>query len=660
VVDLNRWGNIDMVMNEGVIQPVVRLDGAIELYRVSPTEEHEQASREAHDHAIKGLDEWRLLVAGEPTLTALAATISRDLESFEAQLQRLTAIARQRQDLLSQFEAVETGLAGKLDDAMETIVDPAKKQAEAADDLPGLAAWSDIDMVMNEAVIANTLKLQAGFDTYFFSGEEPDFQSLQRQYQTLHAGLADWNGMLRNHPGMAAVSRDAAALIGAFDGLITSLRENQQQSQKTARITEELARGILGHLHDAMEGIIDPAKEQAMARAEANKARIIQLLLIAIAVSLAAAGGFGLALARSISLPLKKTVVMLDEMERGHVANRLNLGRRGDEIGQMAATMDRFADSLQQEIIEALTRLAKGDLTFEAHPRDQQDLLRGALSKLGADLNRTFDQIQTVAAQLDSGSDQVSDTSQSLSQGATESAAALEQITASMNQISAQTGQSAAGANEAHALSGRVMEAAAKGTEEMQRMVEAMSDINHASQNISKIIKTIDEIAFQTNLLALNAAVEAARAGQHGKGFAVVAEEVRNLAARSSRAAQETTSLIESSVAKAANGHQIAERTATALDEIVAGVAKFNGLVGEIATAAQEQVLAIGQINQGLSQIDQATQNNTANAEESAAAEELSSQASELRQLLAQFKLREELVKPPRMVRIEPPARDFS
>jgi methyl-accepting chemotaxis protein len=345
-------------------------------------------------------------------------------------------------------------------------------------------------------------------------------------------------------------------------------------------------------------------------------------------------------LARSITKPLKSAVAMIQQMAKGRLGTRLNL-KRNDEIGIMARTMDAFADDLEHKVVANLQKLANGDLTFQISPYDNQDKIRGALNKLNLDLNHIMNDIQTAGEQIASGSTQISDSSQSLSQGATEQASSLEEISSSMTEMGSQTQQNAENATQANQLSAQARDAAKKGNEQMKEMMTAMDEINESGQNISKIIKVIDEIAFQTNLLALNAAVEAARAGQHGKGFAVVAEEVRNLAARSAQAARETADLIEGSVQKAENGVGIAQRTAEALSEIVDGITKTTDLVGEIAAASNEQSQGIGQISQGLNQIESVVQQNTANAEESAAAsEELASQANHLQSMLQKFKLK--------------------
>jgi methyl-accepting chemotaxis protein len=332
--------------------------------------------------------------------------------------------------------------------------------------------------------------------------------------------------------------------------------------------------------------------------------------------------------------------------EVADIAERIALGdldivleNKAVESGVFVA-MKKMVASLREKTGLATT-IASGDLSRDVTLASENDALGKALQGMSSSLNGLLNQVQASSEQISAGGSQIASSSETLSQGASEQASSLEEISASINEMASQTTINAKNAGQASTLASQAQQAAHKGSNQMHSMVGAMNEINEAGQNISKIIKTIDEIAFQTNLLALNAAVEAARAGQHGKGFAVVAEEVRNLAARSAKAAAETAELIESSVAKTENGSSIANQTAEALEEIVAGITQVTDLVGEIAAANNEQAQGISQVNQGLTQIDSVTQQNTASAEECAAsAEELSGQAEQLRQMLQGFTLK--------------------
>ncbi|MDR3457678.1 MAG: methyl-accepting chemotaxis protein [Verrucomicrobiae bacterium] len=242
------------------------------------------------------------------------------------------------------------------------------------------------------------------------------------------------------------------------------------------------------------------------------------------------------------------------------------------------------------------------------------------------------------AEQVTSAAGQVSSASQTLAEGASEQAASLEETSSSLEEMASMTKNNAENTQKTNTLAKQTRAAADKGSTDMQAMIAAMNAIKVSSDDIAKIIKTIDEIAFQTNILALNAAVEAARAGEAGMGFAVVADEVRNLAQRSAQAAKETATKIEGAIAKSAQGVGISNAVAQSLNEIVTKARQVDELAAEVANASREQTEGITQINTAVGQMDKVTQSNAASAEESAAAaEELNAQAETMKQSVAEL-----------------------
>ncbi len=253
-------------------------------------------------------------------------------------------------------------------------------------------------------------------------------------------------------------------------------------------------------------------------------------------------------------------------------------------------------------------------------------------------IRRVADQLSAGAAQTATAATQVSSASQSLAGGASEQAASLEETSSSLEEMASMTKRNSENAQRATSVAKEARHAAERGSQDTLEMSKAMAAIKASSDDVAKIIKTIDEIAFQTNILALNAAVEAARAGEAGMGFAVVADEVRSLAQRSAQAAKETAGKIENAITNTAQGVAISTKVASALNDIVARARELDELSAEVAGASNEQTQGIGQINVAISQMDKVTQTNAASAEESAAAaEELNAQADAMKESVSEL-----------------------
>ncbi len=339
-------------------------------------------------------------------------------------------------------------------------------------------------------------------------------------------------------------------------------------------------------------------------------------------------------------------------------ANRLKLLSEGDLHTEVPKTSSRdetgiLLSSLEITINEVndvirdisyhLGTIADGDLTkyVEKDYLGDFDPIEQSLKQILKSLNYMFRKIDESSEQVASGSQQVAAGAQILTEGATEQASSIEELAATISEISEQIISNDENAQYGKKISEDTSKEVQKGTEHMNQMIHAMNDINEASVQIGKIIKTIEDIAFQTNILALNAAVEAARAGSAGKGFAVVADEVRNLASKSAEAAKNTTLLIENSLKTINKGDKIADDTLKSFNSIVEKTKMTVTIVEQIAEASQQQALAISQVNTGIEQISSVVQTNSATAEESSAAsEELSGQAILLKNLLSRVKIK--------------------
>jgi methyl-accepting chemotaxis protein len=308
---------------------------------------------------------------------------------------------------------------------------------------------------------------------------------------------------------------------------------------------------------------------------------------------------------------------------------------------------EKVAEEQKQLLDEANTvmnAVSHGDLSKRITVN-----LNGNLSQLKNSINEALKMLSdTIAnvinstAQILSGTNQLANAAQALANGTTQQAANIEEISSSMNEIGSMAKTNNDNASHARNLAESNTNEITKGNEQMEEMLVSMSQINDTSSDVSKVIKVIDEIAFQTNLLALNAAVEAARAGKYGKGFAVVADEVRNLAARSAEAANDTTELIKTSISEVEKGVKNADETASILKSFIQSIEKVNDLVGEISAASQDQVTAVDEINLSMNQVNDIIQQNASISEETASsAQELTSQAEFLQELMNSFVLEE-------------------
>ncbi len=480
-------------------------------------------------------------------------------------------------------------------------------------------------------------------------GMDIDFTMIQdiavqsEEYSTYMPIITDDSGSIMYCPEIDFGTNLADIPNSNIGSMINDLSNQNSSGMTKEKISGVNRRAVFTTLGNGMKFIVTADDSEIFKQTN----QLLTMIIVAILIVSVIAVTIALFITRKMTQPIKSLTDAAAKIADGQFDVTVERTSK-DDIGDLAENFGKTTDRLRNysdyitEISSVLNQIADGnlDIALTMDYKGQFAKLKAALDNITNSLNSTLVDIDLAADQVATGADQVSVGAQSLAAGSTEQAGSIEELSATIADISEQIKKNAKEAELANTNMNSIGREANLSNQRMNDMLAAMQDINHNTDEIREIIKTIEDIAFQTNILALNAAIEAARAGEAGKGFAVVADEVRNLASKSAEASQNTAALISKTMEAVENGSEIANQTAESLHTVVNSIDDIVTSIDDISKNSQSQSEAIEQVTQGVEQLSTVTQNNSAASEQSAAAaEELAGQANTMKSLVGRFTL---------------------
>ena len=469
------------------------------------------------------------------------------------------------------------------------------------------------------------------------------FKDMRDRLSKLENTLEDKTLLANLSTAMDALEKDSYALLDMLDKGDTAGAIAFYQQGFNAVTSENFVSALsaVGKLSDEhSEAKIQEAKD--MRSKESLLLGVVFVIVILLYVF-----AF-LKLQRDITGRIGTVSKAIKRMRSGHLNIAFNKKYIGsDELGEMVDDFSALSGELKKiitDICAVLSEMSKGNFAVQSmdenmYVADYASILQ-SYREINQNLKNVFGSINQVAADVESGSEQIANGSVALSQGATEQASTLEELSASIYALSTRISAQAQKAGNIESYFGEVSEKISDQNQQMGVMLLAMEEIEHKSNQVERIIKAIDDIAFQTNILALNAAIEAARAGVYGKGFAVVADEVRNLAGKSADAAAETSVLIESTINAVKKGVNIVDHAAKTLGDVMDGSEKSKEMVSEIAGSMVTDAKSISEVSKGLEEVSKVVQQNSATSEESSASsQDLNENAASLKEMISRIQV---------------------